>query len=185
MRMICTAIMIAALSLPAWAVKLGEDGLHKQPWFSTTFRDIKEDILAAKAAGKRLAIIVEQRGCGYCKKMHETVFSDPKIAAYISANFMVVQYNMFGDEEVIDLDGKTLTEKTAARHWGLAFTPTIMFLSEDAPSDKTAKDASVMIMPGAFGKRTSLHMFQWVREKGYLGEEPFQKYHARKLEAGQ
>ncbi len=181
MRSVILALAILFAVVPAKAAKLGEDGLHKQPWFSVTFKDIKEDILAAKEAGKRLAIIVEQRGCIYCKKLHETVFSDPKISKYISDNFLVVQFNMFGDEEVIDLDGKTLTEKTAVRRWGLAFTPTILFFPEDSPEKKTAKDAAVALMPGAFGRFTTLHMFQWVKEKGYLKDEPFQKYHARKL----
>jgi hypothetical protein len=36
-------------------------------------------------------------------------------------------------------------------------------------------------MPGAFGKWTTLNMFRWVHEKGYEGEEHFQKYHARKF----
>jgi len=90
---------------------------------------------------------------------------------------------MFGDEEVIDTDGATLTEKTAVRKWGLAFTPTILFLPEEAAKGKTAKQSAVMVMPGAFGRYTTLHMFQWVKEKGYLKDEPFQKYHARKLSA--
>ena len=188
MRSIVCLVLAALLVLPAAAAKLGDDGLHKQPWFTVTFKDVREDIEAAKSEGKRLAIIVEQRGCIYCKKLHETVFSDPKISKYIAANFVVVQYNMFGDEEVIDLDGQTLTEKTAVRKWGLAFTPTIMFLAESAPdaaTKKTAKQSAVLVMPGAFGKGTTLHAFQWVREKGYLGDEPFQKYHARKLAAGE
>ena len=177
----CSFLLLALAAAPAHAAKLGEDGLHKQPWFTITFKDLREDMAAAKEAGKRLAIIIEQRGCLYCKKMHETVFSDEKVAKYISDNFVMVQYNMFGDEEVIDLDGETLAEKTAVRRWGLAFTPTIMFFPEEAPEGKTAKEAAVQIMPGAFSKNTVLHMFQWVREKGYLGEENFQKYHARKL----
>lgn len=181
MRLLVLILVVVVTVWPATAAKLGEDGLHKQPWFSVTFKDVKEDILAAKEAGKRLAIIVEQRGCIYCKKMHETVFSDPEVSKYISDNFLVVQFNMFGDEEVIDLDGKTLTEKTAARRWGLAFTPTVMFLPENPDDKKTAKDAAVALMPGAFGRFTTLHMFQWVKEKGYLKDEPFQKYHARKL----
>lgn len=176
-------LMFMAFASTSFAAKIGEDGLHKQPWFSITFKDIKEDIETARSEGKRLAIIVEQRGCIYCKKLHETVFSDPKISKYISDNFVVVQYNMFGDEEVIDSDGETLTEKKAVRKWGLAFTPTIMFLPEQAPKAKSAKESAVMVMPGAFGRYTTLHMFQWVKEKGYLGEEPFQKYHARKLNA--
>ncbi len=181
MRFLITIATVLLLSVHANAAKLGEDGLHKQPWFSVTFKDLKEDLAAAKEAGKRLAIFVEQRGCLYCKKMHETVYSDHKVAKYISDNFMVVQYNMFGDEEVVDTDGETLTEKKAVRKWGLAFTPTVMFLPEDVASNTNAKQAAVAIMPGAFGLNTTLHMFQWVREKGYLKAEPFQKYHARKL----
>nr|WP_306268137.1 thioredoxin family protein [Pararhizobium sp. IMCC3301] len=171
-----------ALASPATAVKLGDDGLHKQPWFTTTFRDIAEDIETATAAGKRLVLIFEQRGCIYCKRLHEEVLSDPEVAAYIQENYIMVQYNMFGDEEVIDLNGDQLTEKTAARKWRIVYTPTIMFLPEDVPQEGTAADAAVSIMPGAFGKWTSLNMFKWVVEKGYEGEEHFQKYHARKLE---
>lgn len=174
---------VLMLAQAAAATTLGEDGLHKQPWFSVTFKDLREDIEAAAAEGKRLAIIVEQRGCIYCKKLHETVFTDKEVTDYIKANFMVVQYNMFGDEEVTDLDGQSLAEKAAVRKWQLAFTPTILFLPEAAASQKTAREAAVAVMPGAFGRWTTLHMFQWVREKGYEGDEGFQRYHARKLEA--
>jgi thioredoxin-related protein len=179
---ILTALLVAALIMSTSArAKVGEDGLHKQPWFSITFKDVAEDIATAKAAGKRLAIIIEQRGCLYCKKLHETVLSDPKIAKYITDNFMVVQYNMFGDEEVIDTDGQTLTEKKAVRKWGLAFTPTIIFLPETVAKAKNAKESAVLVMPGAFSPRTSLHAFEWVRNKGYNGTEMFQRYHARRL----
>lgn len=181
---VLTALLVATMAMITVAnAKIGDDGLHKQPWFSITFKDVAEDIASAKQEGKRLAIIIEQRGCIYCKKLHETVFSDKRIVKYIKDHFVVVQYNMFGDEEVVDTDGTTLTEKTAVRKWGLAFTPTILFLPEDVPKGKTAKESAVMVMPGAFGRYTTLHMFQWVKEKGYLKNEPFQKYHARKLAA--
>ncbi|WP_425602901.1 thioredoxin family protein [Hoeflea algicola] len=170
---------IVGLSAQAWSVELGEDGLHKQNWFSMTFRDVAEDIETAKADGKRLVMIFEQRGCIYCAKMHEELLADPEVAEFIKANFMVVQYNMFGDEEVTDLDGETLTEKTAARKWGYVFTPTLVFLPEDAPDNVPVAQAAVATMPGAFGKWTFLNMFKWVSEKGYEGEEHFQKYHAR------
>lgn len=163
------------------AFTIGEDGLHKEEWFSETFKDVAEDIETASAAGKRLAIVVEQRGCIYCRKMHEELLTDPEVADYIKANFMVVQYNMFGDVEVTDLDGEELTEKTAARKWGYVFTPTIVFLPELAPEGVTVAEAAVATMPGAFGKWTFLNMFRWVREKGYEGEEHFQKYHARRI----
>ena len=56
----------------------------------------------AKEAGTRLAIIVEQRGCIYCKLVHEEVLSDQEVRRFIEAHFMVVQYNLYGDEEMID-----------------------------------------------------------------------------------
>jgi thioredoxin-related protein len=174
-------LLLAAI-LPATATEIGEDGLHKETWFSVTFRDMEEDIAAAKEEGKRLAIVFEQRGCIYCANMHEKLLSDPEVRDFIEANFKVVQYNMFGDEEVTDLDGETLTEKTAARKWGVVFTPTIIFLPEEAPEGKTVADAAVATMPGAFGKWTFLHMFQWVSQKGYETDEHFQKFHARMLE---
>lgn len=174
-----TLLMALAFSQALNAAEVGDDGLHKEAWFTITFRDIADDIAQAKAEGKRLALTFEQRGCIYCAQMHEKILSDPEVRDYISANFMVVQYNMFGDEEVTDLDGETLTEKTAARRWGYVFTPTIVFLPEEAPEGKTVAEAAVATMPGAFGKWTFLNMFRWVKEKGYERDEHFQQYHAR------
>jgi thioredoxin-related protein len=168
------------LALPALAVEIGEDGLHKQPWMTVTFKDMTEDLETANDEGKRLVIIFEQRGCIYCKQMHEEVFSDPEVAEYIQENYLVVQMNLFGDEEVTDFDGEALPEKEMARRWGVVFTPTILFMPDEVP-DEPAGQAAVSMIPGAFAKGTTLHMFQWVVEKGYEGDEHFQKYHARKL----
>jgi len=178
-RTILAFAALAAFSAQAWSSEIGEDGLHKEAWFALTFRDVAEDIETAKEEGKRLVMIFEQRGCIYCAKMHEDLLSDPEVSDFIKANFKVVQYNMFGDEEVTDLDGETLTEKSAARKWGYVFTPTLMFLPEEVPEGVNAAEAAVATMPGAFGKWTFLNMFKWVAEKGYEGEEHFQKYHAR------
>jgi thioredoxin-related protein len=174
-----TIVAMFTLLWPVLAVEIGDDGLHKEDWFSLTFKDVGEDIAAANAEGKRLAIIIEQRGCIYCKEMHEKVFSDPEVSDYIKDNFMVVQYNMFGDEEVTDLDGESLTEKNAMRKWRVVFTPTIIFLPEQVDGDVDAMQSAVEVMPGAFGKWTSLNMFRWVKEKGYETDEHFQSYHAR------
>lgn len=180
-------LSFALLSFTADAgdVTLGDDGLHKQDWFAVTFKDMSEDLETASDEGKRLAVIFEQRGCIYCKAMHEKVFSDPEISKYISENFIVVQMNLFGDEEVTDFDGEAMAEKDMAKRWGVVFTPTILFMPENAPESGTAAQAAVAVMPGAFGKGTSKHMFQWVAEKGYESEEHFQKYHARKLSEGE
>ncbi|MEC5289208.1 thioredoxin family protein [Aurantimonas sp. C2-6-R+9] len=181
-QLLIASAFIGVLAGSAYAVEIGDDGLHKQDWFSLTFKDVAEDIQAAKDEDKRLVLVFEQRGCIYCKKMHEELLTNPEVRDYIQANFKVVQYNLFGDEEVTDIDGETLTEKSAGRRWAVVFTPTILFMPEEVPEEGTAGEAAVATMPGLFGKQTFLHMFEWVRTKGYDGDEHFQKYHARRLE---
>ncbi len=170
------------LAMPVMAAELGDDGLHKAPWMRDTFKDLAEDLEEANAEGKRLMILVEQRGCIYCKKMHEEVFVVPKVAQYIEDNFFVVQINMFGDVEVTDFDGTALPEKDMVKRWGALFTPSIYFLPEEVGDDVTATQAAVANMPGAFSASTTYNLLNWVVEKGYDGDEPFQKYHARMLE---
>jgi thioredoxin-related protein len=176
--------MIAALLLGAQiaAAEVGDDGLHKAPWMRDTFKDLGEDLAEANGEGKRLMIIIEQRGCIYCKKMHEEVFVVPEIAQYIEDNYFVVQINMFGDVEVTDFDGTTLPEKYMVKRWGALFTPSIYFLPAEVPADKSAVQAAVANMPGAFGRYTTFNMLNWVVAKGCEGDEPFQKYHSRKFE---
>ncbi len=171
-----------AIALPAGAVEIGDDGLHKTPWMRDTFMDLREDLDEANAEGKRYVMIVEQRGCLYCRKMHEEVFSDPEVSAFIEDNFFVVQLNMFGDVEVTDLDGDVRSEKEMAAKWGVLFTPTMIFLPEQADGEPTAIEASVATMPGAFSKSTTLDLLNWVVAKGYAGDEGFQRYHARMIE---
>lgn len=175
------ALLACATALPAPAAQLGDDGLHKAPWMHDTFKDLREDLSEANAAGQRLLILIEQRGCIYCTKMHEEVFPQPEIEKLLTEDYFVIQINMFGDVEVTDFDGTALPEKDMVRRWGMLFTPTMIFLPEEA-GDLPAPQDAVAVMPGAFEKGTTRHMLQWVLEKGYEGDEPFQKYHARKLE---
>lgn len=175
-------ILFAFVGAPALAneTTMGDDGLHKTDWMRETFRDMAEDLEEATAEGKRFMVIIEQRGCIYCTKMHEDIFPDPDIKSVLDENYFVVQINMFGDTEVTDFDGESLTEKEMVSKWGVVFTPTIMFFDEQLPPvGTTAARAAVMTMPGAFGKGTTFDMLNWVLGKGYEGDEHFQKYHAR------
>ena len=178
------AVAAAMLAWPLAAAELGDDGLHKTPWMRDTFKDLREDLEEARGEDKRLMLIFEQRGCIYCTKMHEEVFPTPEIANYIDENYFVVQLNLHGDIEVTDFDGETLSEKQMARKWGILFTPTLMFLPHEVPEDATAPQAAVAVMPGAFGKGTTLDMLTWVNEERYAldGDEDFQRYHARMIQ---
>ena len=97
MKRLLLAVAAVLVSGSLAVAEMGDDGLHKAPWMRDTFKDLSEDLADANAEGKRLMVIIEQRGCIYCKKMHETVFPVPKVADYIDENFFVLQINMFGD----------------------------------------------------------------------------------------
>jgi thioredoxin-related protein len=184
MRRLLALATALALALPLSAAELGDDGLHKPDWLRDTFKDLSEDLAEANAEGKRLLVIVEQRGCIYCSEMHEKVFPDPKVDALIRESFFVVQMNLFGDVEVTDFDGTTLPEKDMAVRWGVMFTPTMLFLPEEVAEGQTAAQAAVVSMPGAFGVGTTEALLTWVRDHGYENGEHFQKYLADRVNAG-
>ena len=184
MRRVLFSLFLCAFAFPANASEVGDDGLHKTPWMRDTFKDLAEDLGEANSEGKRLLIMFEQRGCVYCAKMHKEVYPDPEISNFIEDNYFVVQVNLHGDTEVVDFDGEALSEKAMARKWGILFTPTLLFMPEEVAEDTSAAQAAVAMMPGAFGKGTTLDMLTWVAEKRYLdqGDEDFQRYHARRIQ---
>ena len=184
MKHLLAGAIALIMALPLGAAELGDDGLHKTSWMRDTFKDLREDLEEANAEGKRLVLFFEQRGCIYCTKMHKEVFPREDVSSYIEDNYFVVQLNLHGDIEVTDFDGETLPEKDMARKWGILFTPTIMFIDEEVADGKSATQAAVATMPGAFGAGTTLDMFTWVNEKRYAidGDEDFQRYHARRIQ---
>ena len=183
MTRIFSLIAAVLMATHVTAAEIGDDGLHKADWMRDTFKDLQEDLAEAQAEGKRLLILFEQRGCIYCAKMHKEVFSEPEVEAFIEDNYFVVQLNLHGDTEVIDLDGEELTEKQAAQKWGLLFTPTMLFIHEEVEDGENAVQAAAAVMPGAFAKGTTLDMLTWVAEKRYELDngEDFQRYHARRI----
>ncbi|NOC46394.1 MULTISPECIES: thioredoxin family protein [unclassified Ruegeria] len=184
MKRTLSVLMACIVGVAVSAAELGDDGLHKTPWMRDTFKDLREDLEEASDEGKRLVLLIEQQGCIYCKKMHEEVFPQPDLAAYIEENFFVVQLDLHGSTTATDFDGEESEQRALMRKWGILFTPTLVFLSEEVPEDATAIDAAVAVMPGAFSKGTTLDLFTWVFEKRYELEngEDFQRYHARRIQ---
>lgn len=173
----------APLGTSAMAAELNADGLHVAPWIEETFLDLREDLGDATANGQRFAVIVEQRGCIYCTRMHEEVFSDPEIAEILEDDFFVVRLNMHGALEATDFDGEAMEERELVRRWRNMFTPTMMFFRAEVPEGATGAEAAVVTMPGAFEKGTMFDLLTWVLAEGYDGEEDFQRYHARMINA--
>jgi thioredoxin-related protein len=156
---------------------LGEDGMYHQPWFVNSFLDLKEDLAEAAEAGKRFAVIWEQRGCPYCRETHMVNFARPEINRYVRENFAMLQLDLWGSREVTDFDGEALQERALARKWRIVFTPTIMFFADgvDQVEGKSGPEAEIVRMPGYFKPFHFITMFEYVKESAYERQH-FQKY---------
>lgn len=157
----------------------GDDGIYHQDWFVQSFLDLKADFAEAKEAGKRFAVIFEQRGCIYCVKMHTDVLSLRYINDYVRENFHILQLDLWGEREVTDFDGKRMREKKLAERWGVLFTPTIVYFKDDlsAHDGKWGRDLEVLRMSLGVGPGTFYDMFTWVRHKVYQRDANFQRFH--------
>lgn len=183
MKQLFALILGLVMTGPLAAAELGDDGLHKADWMRDTFKDLQEDFAEAESEGKRLLILVEQRGCIYCNEMHENTFSDPRVKAMLTDRYFPVQINLHGDTEIVDTDGEVLSEKAATRKWGVMFTPTMIFFPTGLDDSQPAGAQAVAIMPGAFAPGTTFDLLTWVFEERYLDQtqEDFQRYHARMI----
>jgi thioredoxin-related protein len=163
----------------------GDDGIYRQAWFHEGFLDLAEDHAEARAEGKRLAIIFEQRGCIYCTKLHTEVLSRRYINDYARGNFRVIQLDLWGSREVTDFDGTRMPEKKLAERWGVIFTPTIIFFKEDIGPLKgqwgRALEASGR-MPLGIGEGTFYDMLVWIKSRTNERDPSFQRFHIARHE---
>ncbi len=148
-------------------VEVNEDGLHIQPWFLDSFLEVAEDQAELSAENKHLAVVFEQRGCPYCREMHEVNLAIPEIVDYIKENFGILQINIWGGRIVTDLDGEELPEKDFARKWKVNFTPTIVFLRQGDLNNVPLSIAESARMPGYLKPFHFLSMFEFVAQKKY------------------
>jgi thioredoxin-related protein len=161
-----------------------EDGLYRQSWFQLSFLDLREDFADAKAGGKRLAVLFEQRGCVYCASMHNDVLALKYINHYVRENFTVVQLDLWGAREVTDFDGAILPERALAERWGVIFTPTIVFFKDDLTGlqGKWGRELeAIERLPLSFSHDAFYDLFVWVRLKLYERDRSFQRFHIARI----
>jgi len=172
-------ILFAAIftisALPAFAQEIGDDGLHKQPWFYESFLEMGMDLQDAAAEGKGLVVIFEQRGCPYCRELHQVNFAIPEITDYQSAHFLTVQLNLWGDRAVTDFDGEELSEKELARKWLVNFTPTVVFFPAANAGAASQEAAEAFRMPGYFKPFHYASALEYVSEGAYA-DTGFQRF---------
>lgn len=154
---------------------LGDDGLHKQPFFLDSFLELGADLQDAAADGKGLIVLFEQRGCPYCRELHEVNFERAEITDYISANFLVVQLDLWGARVVTDFDGEEIEERDLARKWSVNFTPTQLIFPAGNAGAGDLQSAEAFRLPGYFKPFHHLSGLHYVAD-GAWKTQPFQRF---------
>ncbi|WP_146188847.1 thioredoxin family protein [Albidovulum aquaemixtae] len=154
---------------------VGDDGLHKQPFFLDSFLELGADLEDAAAEGKGLIALFEQRGCPYCRELHQVNFARTEITDFIQAHFLVVQLDLWGARAVLDFDGEEMEERQLAQKWFVNFTPTqVLFPAENAGASDL-RQAEAFRLPGYFKPFHHLSGLEYVATGAYR-DQPFQRY---------
>ncbi len=67
------------------------------------FHDLYQAHLVSAQSGRPMLIAFGADWCHYCKEMEATTFRDPKMAAYITANFVPVHLDADRDRRVAEI----------------------------------------------------------------------------------
>ena len=136
LRFILSSFFLFILSQSVFSENVLDAGMvtpgyeEKPVWFKNSFLDIREDIAEATENKRRVMLYFYQDGCPYCAKLLQDNFTKHSIVNKSQKYFDVIAINMWGDREVINLSGKTVTEKIFSKSAKVMFTPTLLLLNE-------------------------------------------------------
>ncbi len=109
-----------------------EQDIDHPDWFKLSFLDLPEDLDEAVGEGKAgIMVYFGQNNCAYCKMLMDVTFGQEDIAAYTQKHFDVLSVNIWGNQEVVDMDGEIITEKELALRKQTQFTPMVIFYGMD------------------------------------------------------
>lgn len=179
-RMLLTIAAILALAFPAFAeddpeVVVGDDGLFKAPFFTDSFLEFGDDLRDAAAQGKNLMILIEQKGCPYCRELHRVNFHDEEIVKYLTENFVVIQLDLYGSRGTVDFDGEELEERDLVAKWGAQFTPTTILIDKANADATSLREAEAFRLPGYLKPFHYLSSLEYVVTGAYH-EQGFQRF---------
>ncbi|HIA08493.1 MAG TPA: thioredoxin [Chromatiaceae bacterium] len=105
-----------------------DEPLEYPTWFKSSFLDLREDMVDALQSGKRgIIVYFGQKRCAYCKALMEVNFGKEDIVTYTQTYFDLIPIDIWGIDELTDLDGNEMTEREYAIREGTNFTPSLIF----------------------------------------------------------
>ena len=102
-------------------------------FFDSTFGDLKEELVKAKAEGKKgVLLMFEMDECPFCQRMKANVLNQSEIQDYYKANFLIFPLDIEGNIDITDFSGKATTQKAMAlEEYRVRATPVFAFFDLD------------------------------------------------------
>lgn len=148
-----------------------DDALILPDWFKLSFLELKTDIEEAREQNKKGVIIYfGQDFCPYCKAHIEKNWGQKDIIQYTQDHFDVLAINVKGQKPVVDIDGKSYTEKTFSALKQTDFTPSVLFYNNNGQV--------VLRLRGYRPPYQFRAALEYVADEHYKNE-PFREYMAR------
>ncbi len=148
-----------------------KDDIVLPDWFKMSFLELKDDLSDARENGKKgLIIYFGQKRCPYCKALLENNWGQQDIINYTRKNFDVIAIDVRGQKPVIDLNGKSWTERSYSVAQKTNFTPSLIFY------DLQGREA--LRLRGYRPPYQFRAALEYAADAHYL-EEPFNLYLAR------
>lgn len=121
-------VLLLMLSAGLWATQARADG-----FWDDSFFDMPADLKQVKAEGKTgVFLFFQMADCPFCHRMETTVFTDPKVVAYMKQHFITVSIDIEGDVMMTDFQGKQVSQKDFAfKQFRVRATPVMAFIQPD------------------------------------------------------
>lgn len=148
-----------------------EEALVYPDWFELSSGDLRTDLKTALDAGKQGVIVYfGQKRCAYCEQFMKQDLGSEDIAVYLRKHFNMIPVDIWGIEELVDMDGKRYSETELSVHYKTTFTPSLIFY------DSTG--APVFGLRGFYPPYKFRAALEYVAE-GFYSKETFRDYLAR------
>lgn len=98
-------------------------------FFQESFGNYQEELSSAKRDGKSgVFMFFMMDECPFCDKMEKTILSQPEVQSYFKQHFASFVFDIEGDVEVIDFNGKSKKQKEIAeKDFRVRATPVMVF----------------------------------------------------------
>ena len=122
----------------------GETRDPYQYFFEASLGDLTEELEIARDEGKQgIFVFFEMDECPFCHRMKQTVLNQPEVQEYFGERFHSLAIDIEGDIEIVDFDGKDMTQKEFASQYRVRATPLQRELELEVDSARRRRPGAV------------------------------------------